>query len=94
MAQRKKSTRSRSKRSQQPRVDPSTLRSIAAVVLMAAAAFVFPDPVDDRALELPAPYGDLRPRLSFGLGCWHKGDDMRTLLRRTLDDLRENSDAR
>jgi diguanylate cyclase (GGDEF)-like protein len=46
------------------------------------------------ALELPAPYGDLRPRLSFGLGCWHKGDDMRTLLRRTLDDLRENSDAR
>ena len=46
------------------------------------------------ALELPGPYKDLRPRLLFGLGCWHKGDDMRTLLRRTLDDLRENSDAR
>jgi diguanylate cyclase (GGDEF)-like protein len=45
------------------------------------------------ALELPGPYRDLRPRLLFGLGCWHKGDDMRTLLSRTLDDLRENSDA-
>ena len=40
MAQRKKSTRSssRSKKNQTPRVSPSTLRSVAAVVLIAAGA--------------------------------------------------------
>ena len=28
-----------------------------------------------------------RPRLSFGLACWSKGDDMRTLMRSALQDL-------
>lgn len=32
-----------------------------------------------------------RPALSFGLACWKKGDDVRTLLRHALDDLRDNS---
>ena len=45
------------------------------------------------SMQMPEPYDDLRPQLRFGLACWSKGDDMRTLLRRTLDDLRENSDA-
>lgn len=40
---------------------------------------------------LPELCGNVRPRLTFGLACWTKGDDMRTLLRHTLNDLRENS---
>ncbi|MDJ0740259.1 MAG: diguanylate cyclase [Gammaproteobacteria bacterium] len=38
-------------------------------------------------MRLPEPYDDLRPQLTFGLACWSKGDDMRTLLRRANDDL-------
>lgn len=40
---------------------------------------------------LPELCGNVRPRLTFGLACWKKGDDMRTLLRHALNDLRENS---
>jgi diguanylate cyclase (GGDEF)-like protein len=40
------------------------------------------------AMTLPDAYADLSPKLTFGLACWHKGDDMRTLLRAALDDLR------
>ena len=44
-------------------------------------------------MALPESCGDIRPRLTFGLACWKKGDDMRTLLRAALKALRENSGA-
>lgn len=40
------------------------------------------------SINLPPEYQDLQPRLSFGLGCWKKGDDARTLLRQAVQDLR------
>jgi diguanylate cyclase (GGDEF)-like protein len=43
------------------------------------------------AMNLPDSYVDLAPKLGFGLACWKKGDDIRTLLRSALDDLREGS---
>jgi diguanylate cyclase (GGDEF)-like protein/PAS domain S-box-containing protein len=45
------------------------------------------------AMLLPDSCGDIRPRLTFGLACWKKGDDMRTLMRHALNALRENSSA-
>lgn len=38
-------------------------------------------------LQIPPPLQSVTPVLSFGSGHWHKGDDMRTLLRSTRDDL-------
>ena len=73
MAQRKKSTRSpsrsRSKKNQTPRVDPSTLRSIAAVVLIVAGVITL------IALLLPGGgilngYVDGFLRPLFGQGAW------------------------
>lgn len=48
---------------------------------------------EQAAMALPEAYGQLRPRLSFGLACWRKGDDVRTLLRSALNDLRGAIDA-
>lgn len=48
---------------------------------------------EQEGIPLPEAYAELRPRLAFGLGCWQKGDDARTLLRHALNDLRENSGA-
>ena len=45
------------------------------------------------SMDLPESCGDIRPQLTFGLACWKKGDDMRTLLRHALRDLQENSGA-
>ena len=39
------------------------------------------------SMQLPEPYDDLRPQLRFGMACWSKGDDMRTLLRKAHQDL-------
>jgi diguanylate cyclase (GGDEF)-like protein len=44
-------------------------------------------------MPLPEAFGDLLPGLSFGLACWQKGDDVRTLLRRAVQDLRDHSGA-
>lgn len=41
-------------------------------------------------IRLAEPYDDLHPSLRFGLACWSKGDDLRTLLRKATDDLRGN----
>lgn len=46
---------------------------------------------EEDGLQTAEAPGDLRPRLTFGLACWHKGDDARTLLRKALQDLRANS---
>jgi diguanylate cyclase (GGDEF)-like protein len=46
---------------------------------------------EHEGMLLPELCGNMTPRLTFGLACWKKGDDMRTLLRHTLDDLRENN---
>jgi len=46
---------------------------------------------EETGMTLPDPYRDLQPRLTFGLACWQKGDDVRTLLRKALHDLRTNS---
>ena len=43
---------------------------------------------EQETMRLPEPYDDIRPQLAFGLACWSKGDDMRTLLRRAHDNLR------
>ena len=48
---------------------------------------------EQQGMVMPEAYGDLRPRLTFGLACWTKGNDMRTLLRQTLADLQRNSSA-
>jgi len=45
------------------------------------------------SLQLPDSLGDYRPRLAFGLACWKKGDDMRTLLRSAVRDLQTQIDA-
>jgi diguanylate cyclase (GGDEF)-like protein len=45
------------------------------------------------SVVLPPEYQDLQPRLGFGLGCWKKGDDARTLLRQAVQDLRAASGA-
>jgi hypothetical protein len=42
-------------------------------------------------MALPGSFGDMRPKLTFGLACWKKGDDMRTLLRQAVTDLQHNS---
>jgi diguanylate cyclase (GGDEF)-like protein len=44
------------------------------------------------SLNVPDTFADARPTLSFGIGCWQKGDDLRTLLRSALQDL-QNGDA-
>jgi diguanylate cyclase (GGDEF)-like protein/PAS domain S-box-containing protein len=46
---------------------------------------------EQAGMALPGSFGDRRPRLTFGLACWKKGDDMRTLLRQALTDLQHNS---
>jgi diguanylate cyclase (GGDEF)-like protein len=45
------------------------------------------------SIVLPPEYQGLQPRLGFGLGCWKKGDDARTLLRQAVQDLRTASGA-
>lgn len=46
---------------------------------------------DADRMPLPQTHAELHPRLGFGLACWHKGDDTRTLLRKALQDLQSNS---
>jgi diguanylate cyclase (GGDEF)-like protein len=41
------------------------------------------------SMPLPEVCGQMRPKLAYGLACWKKGDDMRTLLRQALKDLQE-----
>jgi diguanylate cyclase (GGDEF)-like protein len=48
---------------------------------------------EQQSIELPESYGELLPQLSFGLACWKKGDDMRTLLRSAVRALQQNSAA-
>ena len=48
---------------------------------------------EQQGMVMPESCGNLRPQLTFGLACWKKGDDMRTLLRQTLSDLQHNSAA-
>lgn len=38
-------------------------------------------------MELPPPLENIKPILSFGVGVWQKGDDLRTLLRSASQDL-------
>lgn len=45
------------------------------------------------SMLLPDSCADVRPKLAFGLACWKKGDDMRTLLRHALNDLQNSSAA-
>ena len=45
------------------------------------------------SIALPPEYQGLQLRLGFGLGCWKKGDDARTLLRQAVQDLRAASGA-
>jgi diguanylate cyclase (GGDEF)-like protein len=47
---------------------------------------------EQQAIALPEGYDATHPILSFGVACWQKGDDMRTLLRSTLQDLRAEAD--
>ncbi|MCB1772546.1 MAG: GGDEF domain-containing protein [Gammaproteobacteria bacterium] len=47
---------------------------------------------EQHAMILPEGYAEARPRLSFGVACWQKGDDMRTLLRSALHDLQATGD--
>jgi GGDEF domain-containing protein len=44
-------------------------------------------------MVLPEALGKLRPQLTFGMACWTKGDDIRTLLRKALHDLQEAGGA-
>ena len=44
---------------------------------------------EQQTLLLPEHSPETRPTLHFGLACWQKGDDMRTLLRSALQDLRQ-----
>lgn len=46
---------------------------------------------EQEGMKMPESLGDTRPKLTFGLACWQKGRDMRTLLRDAVDDLRKNS---
>ncbi len=59
---------------------PETLEADARVLLDKIAN-------EQDSMQLPEGVGELRPELSFGLACWTKGDDMRTLLRAALDNL-------
>jgi diguanylate cyclase (GGDEF)-like protein len=45
---------------------------------------------EQTSMQLPEPFEDVRPQLAFGLACWSKGDDMRTLLRRAHQELRDS----
>ena len=45
------------------------------------------------SMQLPEPHDELRPQLNFGLACWGKGDDMRTLLRAATNNLRGDGGA-
>jgi diguanylate cyclase (GGDEF)-like protein len=47
---------------------------------------------EQHTMSLPEGYGNARPTLSFGVACWQKGDDMRTLLRSALRDLQNGAD--
>jgi diguanylate cyclase (GGDEF)-like protein len=44
---------------------------------------------EQHSMLLPDEPSETRPNLSFGLACWHKGDDMRLLLRSALQDLQQ-----
>ena len=48
---------------------------------------------EQQGMVMPESCGSLRPQLTYGLACWKKGDDMRTLLKHTLSDLQHNSAA-
>ena len=45
---------------------------------------------EQHSMLLPETAADTRPRLAFGMTCWKKGDDMRTLLRAALRDLQDH----
>ncbi len=45
---------------------------------------------EQHSMLLPETAAETRPRLAFGMACWNKGDDMRTLLRAALHDLQDN----
>ncbi|WP_164513191.1 sensor domain-containing diguanylate cyclase [Thiosocius teredinicola] len=45
------------------------------------------------SIQLPEAYTELMPQLAFGVACWKKGDDQRTLLRSTLQNMQESSGA-
>lgn len=47
---------------------------------------------EESAMLLPDRSPDARPRLGFGVACWSKGDDQRTLLRGALRDLGADDD--
>ena len=47
---------------------------------------------EQRTLLFPDQPDEARPVLRFGLACWQKGDDMRTLLRSALRDLQNGAD--
>lgn len=47
---------------------------------------------EETAMLLPDCSPDKRPRLAFGIACWAKGDDQRTLLRGALRDLEAGLD--
>jgi len=42
------------------------------------------------SMLLPEPFSGIRPQLSFGIGCWHKGDDLRTLLKQVTQNLTDD----
>jgi diguanylate cyclase (GGDEF)-like protein len=46
---------------------------------------------EQHTMLMPGIPSDQRPRLSFGLACWQKGDDMRTLLRSAVEDLQKGN---
>lgn len=45
---------------------------------------------EQNCIQLPEAYSELMPQLAFGVACWKKGDDQRTLLRSTLRDMQEH----
>lgn len=48
---------------------------------------------EQHTMLMPESPIEQRPALSFGLACWQKGDDMRTLLRSALRDLQQTDEG-
>lgn len=48
---------------------------------------------EQATMALPDAFAGISPKLSFGLACWSKGDDTRTLLRKAAEYLQESSGA-
>lgn len=45
---------------------------------------------EKRSIQTPTDTQETQTQLSFGLACWQKGDDMRTLLKQVLEDLKQD----